>query len=129
MENTKASIKDILAAATEAEKNKDNADAIKLYKEILQRDNLYIQAYDRLMKLYRQGKDYKKELAIINKGIKAYETYYRKLQPKHSKTINELSAKLNKAFGFTDKKGNKTYNPEPIGKWQKRKATVEKRLG
>lgn len=128
MENTKASIKDILVTAAEAEKNKDNANAIKLYKEILQQDNLYIQAYDRLMKLYRQGKDYKKELAIIDKGIKAYETYYRKLQPKHSKTISDLSAKLNKAFGFIDKKGNKTYSPEPIGKWQKRRVIVEKKL-
>jgi tetratricopeptide (TPR) repeat protein len=128
MENKEASIKDIIGRAEEAEKNKDTSGAIKLYKEILQHDDLYILAYNRLMKLYRQHKDYKKELAIINKAIKVYELYYYKHQPKHSKTISELSNKLNKAFGLVDKKGIKTYSPEPIGKWQKRKAVVEKKL-
>ena len=128
MEDKEASIKDIIGKAEEAEKNKDTDSAIKLYKEVLQHDDLYILAYNRLMKLYRQSKDYKKELAIINKAIKAYEAYYRKHRPKHSKTINELSEKLNKAFGLIDKKGIKTYNPEPIGNWQKRKAVVEKKL-
>jgi phage shock protein A len=128
MEDKKASIKDIISKAEEAEKNKDNSLAIQLYKEVLEHDDLYTLAYDRLMKLHRQGKDYKKELAVINKGIRAFETYYRKRQPKHSKTISDISQKLNKAFGLVDKQGIKTYNPEPIGKWQKRKAVVEKKL-
>jgi hypothetical protein len=128
MQDKEASIKDIIDKAGEAEKNKDTGSAIKLYKEVLQHDDLYIQAYNRLMKLYRQSKEYKKELAIIIKAIKVYEAYYRRHRPKHSKTISELSEKLNKAFGFIDKKGIKTYNPEPIGKWQKRKAVVEKKL-
>lgn len=102
MEHQGKSIKDIIMNAEESEKNKDYTDAIELYKAALEQDNLYTVAYDRLMKLYRQSKNYKKELAIINKGIKA--------------------------FGLIDKKGNKTYNPEPIGKWQKRKAIVEKKL-
>ena len=128
MEDKEASIKDIIGKAEEAEKNKNTGSAIKLYQEVLQQDDLYILAYNRLMKLYRQSKDYKKELAIINKAIKAYEAYYRKHRPKHSKAISELSEKLNKAFGLIDKKGIKTYNPEPIGNWQKRKAVVEKKL-
>ena len=107
MEDKEPSIKDIIGRAEEAEKNKDTSSAIKLYKEILQHDDLYIQAYNKLMKLYRQTKDYKPELAIINKAIRAYETWYRKHQPKHSKTVSELSNKLNKAFGLVDKKGIK----------------------
>ena len=122
------SIKDIIGKAEEAEKNKDTSSAIQLYKEALQHDDLYTLAYDRLMKLYRQSKDYKKELAIINKGIRAFEAYYHKHRQKHSKAINDISEKLNKAFGLIDKKGIKTYNPEPIGKWQKRKEVVEKKL-
>ncbi len=128
MEDQQESIKDIIGKAGEAEKNKDYANAIALYKEVLQHDDLYTQAYNRLMKLYRQTRDYKKELAIINKGIKAFETYYNKRQPKHPKSINDISEKLNKAFGLIDKKGVKTYNPEPIGTWQKRKVVVEKKL-
>ncbi|MEP6584192.1 MAG: hypothetical protein ABJA90_07990 [Ginsengibacter sp.] len=129
MEDKEASLKEIITKAEEAGRNKDTSSAIQLYKEVLQQDDLYILAYDKLMKLYRQSKDFKKEMAIINKGIKAYETYYRKHQPKHSKSVSELSEKLNKAFGFIDKKGIKTYSPEPIGKWQKRKAIVQKKLG
>jgi len=37
-------------------------------------------------------------------------------------------AKLNKSFGLVDKKGTKLYSPEPIGRWQKRKEIVEKKL-
>ena len=128
MEDKEASIKAIIGKAEEAERNKDSSSAIKWYKEVLQHDDLCIQAYDRLMKLYRQSKEYKNELAVINKAIKAYEAYYRKHRPKHSKTISDLSEKLNKAFGLVDKKGIKTYQPEPIGKWLKRKAVVEKKL-
>ena len=128
MKDQAESIKDMISKAEEAEKNKDYINAMRLYKEVLEQDNLYTQAYNKLMKLYRQSKEYKKELSIINKGIKAFETYYHKHQPRHSKSINDISQKLNKAFGLIDKKGIKTYNPEPIGKWQKRKAIVEKKL-
>jgi tetratricopeptide (TPR) repeat protein len=122
------SIKDLQEQAAEAEDNKDAALAIQLYKQIVAQDALNIPAYNSLMKLYRRGKDYKKELGIIDKAIRNYEAYYRKHQPKHNKKIDDISRKLNKAFGLTDKKGNAVYNPEPIGGWKKRKLVVEKRL-
>jgi tetratricopeptide (TPR) repeat protein len=122
------SVKDLHEQAAEAEENKDAALAIQLYKQIVAQDALNIPAYNSLMKLYRSGKDYKKELAIIDKAIKNYEAYYRKHQPKHNKKIDDISRKLNKAFGLTDKKGNAVYNPEPNGRWKNRKLVVEKRL-
>jgi hypothetical protein len=42
--------------------------------------------------------------------------------------VDALSAKLNKSLGLVDKKGTKLYSPEPIGKWQKRKKVVNKKL-
>jgi len=127
-EEATQSIKDLSGEAGEAEKNNDPTLAIKLYKEIIAKDRLHIHAYDRLMKIYRQQKDYKKELSIIDSGIKAYEKFYNTHSRKASKKVSELSEKLNKSFGLIDKKGNHTYYPEPLGKWQKRKLIVNKKL-
>jgi len=127
-ENIK-SVKELHGEAAEAQAGKDSGTAIKLYKQILAQDALNLDAYNSLMKLYRRSKEYKKELAIINKAIKNYEVYYQKQQPKHGKKIDDISRKLNRAFGLTDKKGNAVYSPEPIAGWKKRKLVAEKRLG
>ena len=41
----------------------------------------------------------------------------------------ELSIAFMKRVGLQDKKGKNLYFPEPIAKWQKRKETVQKKLG
>jgi hypothetical protein len=128
MEQNDPSINDLLLKAGEARKNKDNALAIQLYREVLKIDTMQIPAYNALMKIYRQEKAYKKELAIINAGIKVYEKYYNKHSGKHTKEVDALSARLNKSLGLVDKKGTKLYNPEPIGQWQKRKEIVNRKL-
>ena len=109
-------------------KEKDDVPlAIKDYEEAIQKDPLLEKAYDRLMILYRKEKNYKAELKLINSGIKAFENFY-KSKKTGSKKIAEISKKLNRSFGFTDKKGNAVYDPEPIARWKKRKVTVEKRI-
>ena len=110
------------------QKNKEDvALAIKGYEEAIKTDPLAEKAYDRLMILYRKDKEYKKELKLINSGIKAFEKFYRSRKT-GSRKIAEISKKLNKSFGFTDKKGNSLYDPEPIARWKKRKVTVEKKI-
>jgi hypothetical protein len=42
--------------------------------------------------------------------------------------IAELSQKISKSTGLTDKKGEHIYFPEPIPQWIKRQATVEQKL-
>jgi len=123
-----ASINELTAKAGEAEKT-DPSLAIELYNQILKKDPLQIRAYDRLMMVYRKEKNYKKELSVINAGIKTFEIFYKKQLGKPSKKINEISSKLNKAFHLVDKKGNSLYAPEPIDRWEKRKGVVEKRMG
>ena len=128
MTDKELSIKEIITQAEKAEANKDNPTAIELYNKAIKTDALNVYAWDRLMKIYRKLRDYKKELAIINKGIKAYEQFYKSGLKNKSKKVSEISQKLNRSFGLTDKKGNNIYNPEPIARWKKRKINVEKKV-
>jgi len=120
-------IKEYIKEAGEAEEKENISRAVKDYEEAIQKDPLAEKAYDRLMILYRKEKDYKNELRLINSGIKAFEEFYRS-RKSGSKKIAEISKKLNKSFGLTDKKGNAVYDPEPIARWKKRRGMVEKRI-
>ena len=120
-------IKNIIEEASEAEEKDDLSSAKKEYEEAIKANPLAEKAYDRLMILYRKEKDYKSELKLIDSGIKAFENLYRS-KKSGSKKIAEISKKLNRSFGFTDKKGNAMYDPEPIARWKKRRLTVEKRI-
>lgn len=128
MDQNEPSVNDLLQEAEEARENKDYPKAVKLFKQVLKIDNMKVAAYNSLMKIYRKEKDYENELSIISKGIKVFENYYKKHSGKHNKKIDLISAKLNKSLGLVDKKGNKLYNPEPIATWEKRMATVMKRI-
>jgi DNA-binding SARP family transcriptional activator len=121
------SIKKLVEEADDAEEKKNISLAKEDYEQIIKKDPLAEKAYDRLMILYRKEKDYKSELKLINSGIKEFERFY-KSRKTGSKKIAEISKKLNRSFGFTDKKGNAVYDPEPIARWKKRKVTVEKRI-
>ena len=111
----------------EVEEKEDFGTAIKEYEEAIKKNALAEKAYDRLMILYRKEKNYKKEFRIITAGIKAFESFY-KSKKSRSKKIADISQKLNRSFGFTDKKGNSLYDPEPIARWKKRKEVVEKKI-
>jgi len=86
-----------------------------------------VEAYDRLMIVYRNLKDFKKELFTIEHGIKAYQEFYNSKTSKSKKVI-DITSKLAKSMGLVDKKGNTTYEPEPIGKWRIRRLLLETRL-
>jgi tetratricopeptide (TPR) repeat protein len=120
-------IKDMLSKAEVAEAEQDLDTAAQWYEKAIKADPLTETAYNRLMIIYRKGKNYKQELRVIKEGIKAYEQFY-KSRASRSKKIAEISIKLGRSVGLSDKKGNVAYEPEPIGKWKKRKAVVEKKL-
>jgi tetratricopeptide (TPR) repeat protein len=121
------SIADLLAQGKEAESAKEWGDAEKSYHRILKRDNNNLHAFQRLMIIYRKQKLFTEELSVINKAIDAFSKLY---EPKtaHSKRVQTLSAKINKAFGMVDRKGKSLYEPGPVATWKKRKILVEKRL-
>lgn len=122
-----ASITELTSRAAEAE-NTDPALAADLYHQVLKKDPLQTHAYDRLMILYRKEKNYKKELSVIDSGIKTFERFYKEQLGKPSRKISEISKQLNKAFHLVDKKGNSLYTPVPIDRWLKRKEVVEKKM-
>lgn len=87
--------------------------------------------FDRLMIIYRKLKQYKDELRVIEKGIRLFEEHYKRLPKKNSARQKEISALSNaflKTAGLQDRKGNLLYTPEPIARWMKRKAIVQKKL-
>ena len=121
------SITELLHKAALCESTADSDGAIALYKQAVAKDKVHEYAYDRLMILYRKQKAYKKEQSVLNSALKAFEQFY-KPKKSRSKSIRDISDKLNRSFGFTDKKGNAQYEPEPIARWKKRLIVVQKRL-
>lgn len=120
---------DWLEKARELEQTGELQQAAKAYEQVIKADPVNELAYNRLMIVYRKEKEYKKELAVIKGGIRAFEDMYKAATRRApDKKIMRLSKALLKATGLANKKGQLLYEPEPIGKWNKRKQLVEKRL-
>jgi tetratricopeptide (TPR) repeat protein len=122
------------AEGREAEAQDDVDAAIKLYEQNIKEGYADPFAFDRLMILYRKLKRYKDELRVINRGIKVFTAANEKRRKsmfesaRSKRQVHALSAELMKKTGLADKKGNELYQPEPLGKWMKRKEVVEKKL-
>jgi hypothetical protein len=119
---------ELFAVAKDKEAAGEWKDAASLYEKVIKLHPLEEKAYDRLMIAFRKIKDPKKELQAIRSGIDAFEELYKKNKKTPDKKVIRISRALEKATGLTDKKGESLYRPEPIGRWLKRKAVVEKQL-
>ena len=105
-------------------------DAIEAYENDLRANRLHENSWHRLMVLYRKQKLYDKEWKLLGEAIETYEKFYQPGNKKaHGKKVLSISKALMKSTGLTDTKGRSTYQPEPLGKWYKRKATLQKKLG
>lgn len=128
---TAASATEAIRKAKEAESQDKPEEAAKLYELAIREKTLDEFPFDRLMIVYRKLKRYKEELRTIEKGIRLFEAHYNKQAGKKNakqQQISTLSNAFLKTAGLKDKKGNLLYTPEPISRWQKRKAVVEKKL-
>jgi len=119
---------ELFAAAKEKEAAGEWKEAIALYEKLIKLHPLEEKAYDRLMIAYRKLKEPRKELNAIKAGIDAFEELYKKSKKTPDKKVIQISRALQKATGLLDRKGESLYRPEPIGRWLKRKAVVEKQL-
>lgn len=122
---------DTLLKAKQAEADEKLEFAARLYEQAIKEKPADEFAYNRLMIIYRKLRSYKDELRIINTGIKNFETAHKKRTQRSVRkngTIGRLSTALMKSSGLLDKKGNFTYEPEPIAKWKKRKQVAAKKL-
>lgn len=117
---------DLRLAARSYEEQDDYAKAAATYEKIIRKVKNDAGVFDRLMIVYRKQKEYKKELAVINKALASFNKIHGSKTA--GKKVTDLSKKLMQMTGLADKKGNSLYEGGPIGKWRRRKLWVEKRL-
>jgi tetratricopeptide (TPR) repeat protein len=82
--------KDLIAKAKEVEQSQEFEQAAEIYEQVLKKDALEAEAYDRLMIVYRKLKEYQKELEVIDRGIAAFEDHY-KSKVSTTKKVIEIS--------------------------------------
>jgi tetratricopeptide (TPR) repeat protein len=102
--------------------------AIREYREIISIFPQDERAFNRLMVLYRQLKMNKEELNVINQAIKTFSRPAAKIVKKNKTKIAAISKSISRSMGLTNKKGDQLYQPEPIGRWMKRKELLMKRM-
>lgn len=107
---------------------KEETEAATDYLNRLKGNPLDQNAYQRLMIIYRKAKEFKQELAIIDKAINAFEDSFKGNSRKKNPKVDQLSKKINMAFGLTDKKGKSLFDHEPVATWKKRRTTVLKKI-
>src|ERR1051326_93093 len=92
------------------EKAEEWQDAAAAYEKVIAIDPVNESAYNRLMIIYRKEKEWKKELAVVKKGIKAFEEYYASTSRRsHGKNVIRLSQALMRSMELADKKGRPFY--------------------
>lgn len=122
---------ELLESAREQERQGNLSQAEELYLMTIKADALKLEAYTRLMIVYRKQKLYKKELAIINKAIKTYEGAIKAEQQGRAQA-NRKAARLSKTLaehlGLVDKNGLPVYEDKAVAGWRKRKQMVSHKL-
>lgn len=122
---------DKIDAAKQLEKEGNPEKAEKAYLKIIKDMPSVYEAYDRLLVIYRKQKAYRKELATVNKAIKAFESEFlgkQKQWIKENKATARLSKSLAEKLGVINKKGLPVAEDPLLEKWRKRKEVITKRL-
>jgi uncharacterized protein YciI len=95
--------KERLAEGLRLEKFGDQAEAAAVYRKITDKDPLYEEAVSRLLVVYRKLKNYREELALIDRVLAAYEQQDKVRQEKwireHSKAAAAGTAVFQKLGG------------------------------
>jgi len=125
------SYKELLDQAKEAELASDVEKASRYYEKATRLEPLEPFAYNRLMIIYRKGKNYTAELNTITRGIDKFleekQKREKNFNAKH-KQAARLSKTLLKELGSPGSKEMEKAYPEPVNTWQKRKLIVEQKL-
>ncbi|WP_148909365.1 tetratricopeptide repeat protein [Sphingobacterium allocomposti] len=118
-----------LRDAKRAEKDGKFEEAIQCYRSALKQDPLNIQAYSRLMVIFRKQKDYRSELKIINRAIENYQ-YVQTHHPgnRDPSSLKSATKELAQKLGLLDEKGAPVFQADHLSKWIKRAGTVQKKM-
>ena len=114
--------------AMQMEKDGDLQKAIALYRQVIKNRPSNTLPYDRLMIIFRKKKEYNKELAVINAGIKAFQNLYHSSKHTGNRKVTELSKAILRSTGLADKRGNPLFLREPVDRWSRRRELVERKL-
>jgi hypothetical protein len=104
--------------------------ALAEYEKIRKAYPLREAVYDRLMIFYHKQKAYDREKKLIETAIHTFQRHYG-TAGRHpgGRKVASLSRSLSQSLGLTDKQGRLHYDAEPFARWNKRKATLEKKTG
>jgi hypothetical protein len=117
-----------------AEAEGDTERAVELYENSIKKGIADPFPFDRLLVIYRKQKKFKDELRVIMRGIEVFNEQLEEQQKeilkrtKNAASLRRLSKAFGKTSGLSDKKGNLTVLPGPVGKWLRRKKVVEQKL-
>src|SRR3954468_20829002 len=112
---------ELIRQAVEVEAEGELEKAAELYEKAIKQKPFEEKPYARLMKIYRQFRDYEKELKVIDRGLQVFQEHYDKRMEKS--VVNTKAAKLSKALlkAVEGKNARDHYYPEPVPKWMKRR--------
>ncbi|MBG9377196.1 hypothetical protein I5907_13210 [Panacibacter sp. DH6] len=105
--------------------------AVDIYTALMKRRPSDEHNYSRLMMIFRKLKQPRKELQVINEGIKSVSAAYHsqgQQQFGNNATVKRISNALLKSLGMKDQKGRFVFEPSVVERWKKRKALVLKRM-
>lgn len=125
------SFAELMATARQMEMEGSMPDAERIYLRMIESDTLNVEAYNRLLVIYRKQKAYRKELAMVNKAIKTYEENFLQKQKKWvaaNKKAARISRLLAKGLGLINKKGLPLRQDRQLSNWHKRKSNLLKMI-
>lgn len=127
----KLSVTAMMSPGRRLERESGPAAAIEQYLALIKKFPLHIDAYTRLMILYRKQKEYRKELLLINKAIKIYKKSIADQQREWIREHREM-AKISKplaiSLGLVDINGLPVHEDEVLDMWKRRRELVAKKL-
>ena len=106
-------------------------EAVNIYATLIKRKPTDDHNYSRLMMLFRKLKQPRKELQVINEGIRSVSAAYHNQGQKHfanNATAKRISNALLKSLGMKDQKGKFVFEPVVVERWKKRKELMLKRM-
>lgn len=102
--------------------------AIAAYQQALKLNIRQELAYQRLMIIFRKQQDYKKELAIVEAAIAAFEKLQQDRLKASSKMVSRLSRRIAAFTGLAGKNGAALYEGQPLTRWKLRKELLKNKL-
>ena len=122
---------DLIAKARQLEQEEKLEEAAPLYEKVVLQAPLNEGAINRLLIIYRKLKEYRKEMQLLNKAIKAGSSKMQEQQTAWSKkhpAAAKASKLLLRTLGGVKTNTAPVYEATTVRTWRKRKENLAKRI-